>query len=162
MQGAVPGTLSLSVARGDHARAADILVSANWNAEANAAGFPGKTTQGGVAGHGTSSRYDIHNTLIAVGPDFRERTRSRVPTSNVDIAPTILKLMGLAPLPSMAGRSIDEALRSGPAPASVAVTTREVKSTRANGYEVSAHLSTVAGHDYLDFTDVTRASNAAR
>lgn len=162
VQGSVPGTLSLAVARGDHARAADILVSANWNGDTNAAGFAGKTTQAGVAGHGTSSRYDIHNTLIAVGPDFRERTRSRVPTSNVDIAPTILKLMGLEPLPSMAGRTLDEALRSGPAPASVAVTTRVLTSTRANGYQVSAHVSTVAGRDYLDYTEVTRTADAPR
>lgn len=162
VQGSVPGTLSLSVARGDHARAADILVSANWNADVNAAGFPGKTTQSGVAGHGTSSRYDIHNTLIAVGPDFRERTRSRVPAANVDIAPTILKLMGLEPLPSMAGRVLDEALRTGPAPTSVTVTPHDVTSTRANGYQVTAHRSTVAGHDYLDFTEVTREPAPAR
>ena len=159
-QGSVPGTLSLSVARGNHARAADILVSANWTQEVNDAGFPGKTTQGGVAGHGTSSRYDIHNTLIAVGPDFRERTRSSVPTSNVDIAPTILKLLGLPPLPSMVGRPIDEALRNGPLPASVTVTKRQVRSTKANGYEVSAQVSTVSGHDYLDFTQVTRDAGA--
>ena len=161
-QGAIPGTLSLSVARGDHARAADILVSANWNAETNAAGFPGKTTQAGVAGHGTSSRYDIHNTLLAVGPDFRERTRSRVPASNVDIAPTILKLMGLEALPSMTGRPLEEAFRTGPSPANITVTTRDVKSTRANGYEVTAHVSTVAGRNYLDFTEVTRTAGSAR
>ena len=161
-QGSVPGTLSLAVARGDHARAADILVSANWTANMNAAGFPGTTTQRGVAGHGTSSRYDIHNTLIAIGPDFRERTRSRVPTANVDIAPTILKLLGLAPLPSMAGRPIDEAFRTGPLPTSIQVTTRQVRSTNANGYEVSAQISTAAGRDYLDFTQVTRDAPAPR
>jgi hypothetical protein len=161
-EGGVPGTLSLSVARGDHPRAADILVSANWTADVNDAGFPGKTTQGGVAGHGTSSRYDVHNTLIAVGPDFREHTRSRVPTSNIDIAPTLLKLLGLEQLPSMVGRPIDEAFRTGPAPASVTVTGRHVRSTRANGYEVSAQISTAAGHDYLDFTEVTRDAPGAR
>ena len=161
-QGSVPGTLSLAVARGDHARAADILVSANWTADPNDAGFPGKTTQGGAAGHGTSSRFDIHNTLIAVGPDFREHTRSSVPTSNVDIAPTILKLLGLPQLPSMAGRPIDEALRNGPLPASVSVTKRQVQSTKANGYQVSAQVSTVSGHDYLDFTQVTRDAGASQ
>ena len=161
-QGSVPGTLSLAVARSNHARAADILVSANWTTEPNDAGFPGKTAQGGVAGHGTSSRYDIHNTLVAIGPDFRERTRSGVPTSNVDIAPTILKLLGLPQPPTMVGRSFDEALRNGPLPASVAVTKRQVRSTKANGYEVSAQVSTVSGHDYLDFTRVTRDTTSGR
>ena len=154
--GSVPGTLSLNVARGNHARAADILVSANWTADLNDAGFPGKTTQGGVAGHGTSSRYDIHNTLIAIGPDFREQTRSNVPTSNVDIAPTILKLLDLPQLPTMVGRPIEEAFRNGPLPTSITVTKRQVRSTKANGYAVSAQVSTVSGRDYLDFTQVTR------
>ena len=89
MLGVVPGTLSFNAARWNHPRAAEILVSANWNDERNAAGFPGKTTQTGTAGHGTSSPFDVHNTLIAAGPDFREHSTSAVPTSNVDLAPTI-------------------------------------------------------------------------
>src|ERR1019366_4549253 len=61
VEGTVPGTLSFDVARWNHPRAGDILVSANWNSEKNDAGYAGKTTDGGVAGHGTSSPYDIHN-----------------------------------------------------------------------------------------------------
>ena len=91
----VPGTLSFDVARWNHPRSGDILVSSNWNREANDAGFAGKTTDGNVAGHGSSSPYDIHNTLIAAGPDFREHAVSDVPTGNVDIAPTLLHLLGL-------------------------------------------------------------------
>jgi arylsulfatase A-like enzyme len=157
MDGIVPGTLSFNVARWNHARSADILVSGNWNRDRNDAGFAGKTTQGGVAGHGTSSPYDVHNTLIAAGPDFRERTVSTVPTSNVDIAPTILKLLGL-PIPaSMTGRSIDEALRTGPAIASVRVGHRVERARSADGaYEVEARISTAAGHSYLDDTEVRR------
>src|SRR5262245_25181516 len=83
-EGFARGTLSLAVARWQHPRSADILVSANWSDEANEAGIKGKTTQTGAAGHGSSSPYDIHNTLIAVGPDFRERATSDVPTANVD------------------------------------------------------------------------------
>jgi len=155
-EGVVAGTLSLNVARGNHARAADILVSANWSEAANAAGVAGTTTQGGVAGHGTSSRFDIHNTLLAAGPDFRERMRSRVPASNVDLAPTVLTLLGL-PVPStMTGRPLTEALRTGPLPGTVAVTTRQLRSGVAQGYEVTAQVSSVAGRDYLDFTQVTR------
>ncbi len=73
MSGIVPGTLSFNVARWNHQRSGEVLVSANWTRGRNKAGFAGTTTQGGVAGHGTSSPYDIHNTLIAAGPDFRER-----------------------------------------------------------------------------------------
>ena len=78
-EGIVPGTLSFDVARWNHARSGDILVSANWTRESNDAGLAGKTTQEGVAGHGTSSPYDIHNTLVAAGPDFRERAVERDP-----------------------------------------------------------------------------------
>src|SRR5262249_48386591 len=41
-EGVVPGTLSFDVARWNHARAGDILVSENWNGEKNTAGFAGK------------------------------------------------------------------------------------------------------------------------
>jgi hypothetical protein len=69
-EGSVPGTLSFDIARWNHPRSGDILVSSNWNRDVNDAGFAGKTTDGNVAGHGSSSPYDIHNTLIAAGPDF--------------------------------------------------------------------------------------------
>jgi arylsulfatase A-like enzyme len=162
-EGTVPGTLSFDVARWNHPRSGDILVSANWNGDKNAAGFAGTTTDSGVAGHGTSSPYDIHNTLIAAGPDVREHAVSDVPTSNVDVAPTLLQLLGLTPAPTMTGRVMTEALRDGPAIASVPVE-HVVTTVRTpdGGYELSAHLSRVAGHTYLDFTEVKRTATPVR
>jgi arylsulfatase A-like enzyme len=159
-EGVVPGTLSFDVARWNHPRAGEILVSANWNGEKNDAGWPGKTTDGGVAGHGTSSPYDIHNTLMAAGPDFREHASSEVPTANVDIAPTLLHLLGMKPAPTMSGRVIEEALRNGPSIASIRVD-RETETVRTpdGGYELTAHISKAAGHAYLDFTEVKRAAS---
>jgi arylsulfatase A-like enzyme len=155
--GVVPGTLSFDLARWDHARSAAIMISANWTDARNDAGFPGQTTQVGVAGHGTSSPFDVHNTLIAAGPDFREQATSRAPTANVDLAPTILTLLGLPVPASMTGRAITEALKTGPAIDTVAVQHTEARAATADGsYEVVAQLSTVAGHRYLDYTDVRR------
>lgn len=157
-EGVVPGTLSFDVARWNHAqRAADILVSANWTRQANSAGIEGQTTQSGVAGHGTSSPFDVHNTLIAAGPDFREHAVSEVPTGNVDLAPTILRLLGIQIPKTMTGRVIEEALRNGPALSSVRVehVTETVK-TPDGGYELTAHISSASGHRYLDFTEVKR------
>src|SRR5262249_53905461 len=95
-EGIVPRTLSFDLARWNHrGRSGDILVSANWTRARNGAGSEGTTTASGAAGHGSSSPYDIHNTLIAAGPDFREHARSSVPTGNVDIAPTLLRLLNL-------------------------------------------------------------------
>lgn len=156
-EGVVPGTLSFGVARWNHARSGEILVSANWTREKNEAGYEGKTTDSGVAGHGSSSPYDIHSALIAAGPDFIEHAVSDVPTSNVDLAPTLLRLIGLEAPASMTGRVIEEALRNGPSIASIRVdrATETVK-TPDGGYALTAHLSKAVGRTYLDFTDVKR------
>jgi len=154
-EGIVPGTLSFDLARWNHRRSGDILVSANWTDKTNAAGFRGTTTQTGIAGHGSSSPFDIHNTLIAAGPDFRERATSDAPTSNVDIAPTLLRLLGLPAAPSMTGRVIEEGLRMGrPAPA----VTRSIETVKTpdGSYVLTARISSVAGYRYLDSTSVTR------
>jgi hypothetical protein len=156
-EGIVAGTLAFEVARWNHPRSGDILVSANWTDRPNAAGFKGTTTQAGVAGHGTSSPFDIHNTLIAAGPDFREAFSSDVPTGNVDIAPTLLHLLKLPIPPTMTGRVFNEALRGGPSPAPVRVERSSVRVRSTDGrYQLTAHLSIVSGHRYLDFTEVTR------
>ena len=145
------------MARWNHPRAAEILVSANWTREKNEAGYEGKTAQSGVAGHGSSSPYDIHIPLIAAGPDFRERAVSDAPTSNVDLAPTLLRLLGLPAAPTMTGRVIEEALRNGPSLASVRIdrATETVK-TPDGSYELTAHVTSAVGHRYLDFTEVKR------
>jgi arylsulfatase A-like enzyme len=157
-EGVVPGTLSFDVARWNNAsRSGDILVSANWSRAANSAGFPGTTTQEGVAGHGTSSPYDIHNTLIAAGPDFREHATSEIPTGNVDLAPTLLQLLGLPVPQSMTGRVLREALREGPTVSAVRVEhLTETVSTPDRTYKLTAHISVVEGHRYLDYTEVSR------
>lgn len=155
-EGIVPGTLSFGLARWSHPRSGEILVSANWNADRNEAGYAGKTTDSGVAGHGTSSPYDVHNTLIAAGPDFREHTSSDVPTGNVDLAPTLLRLLGLKVPSSMTGRVIDEALRTGPIASIKVERVTETVKTPDGGYALTAHLSKAAGRTYLDFTDVQR------
>jgi arylsulfatase A-like enzyme len=158
-KGVVPGTLSFDVARWNHpARAGDVLISANWDSEKNDAGFSGRTTAGGVAaGHGASSPYDIHSTLIAAGPDFRQRAISPVPTASADLAPTLLHVLGLPIPPTMTGRVITEGLRNGPLPSSVRVARGTERVQMADqSYEVTAYFSTVAGQRYLDFTEVTR------
>jgi arylsulfatase A-like enzyme len=156
-EGRVPGTLSFDVVRWNHPRSAEILVSANWTGEKNAAGYAGVTGDSGVAGHGTTGPYDIHNTLIAAGPDFREHAVSDVPTGNVDLAPTLLTLLGVTIPASMTGRAIEEGLRNGPALASTKVDrATETAQTPDGTYLLTAHLSKAAGKTYLDFTDVKR------
>ena len=154
-EGIVPGTFSFDVVRWNHPRSGDILVSANWSARTNSAGFAGTTTEPGVAGHGSSSPFDIHNTLIAAGPDFRERATSDAPTANVDIAPTLLRLLGLPVSSAMTGRVIEEGLRNGRSAPAVTHAVETV--TSADGrYVLSAQFSSVAGYRYFDSTSVSR------
>jgi hypothetical protein len=155
-EGIMPGTLSYDIARWNHGRSGDLLVSANWRDATDEAGFAGQITQAGVAGHGTSSPYDIHATLIAAGPDFREHATSDVPTSTVDIAPTLLQLLGVPIPPTMSGRPLLEGLRTGTAVPMTVEHLTETVSSADGRYALTAHISVVLNHRYLDFTEVMR------
>jgi len=68
------------------------------------------TTQRGT--HASLSAFDMHNTLVAAGPDLRHGYRDETPSGNVDVAPTILKILGAKPPGAMDGRVLTEALNS--------------------------------------------------
>ncbi len=162
-EGTAPGTLSLELAHWNHARAADILVSANWTDGMNEHGHRGVSTNGGVAGHGSTSPFEIHATLVASGPDFRQGIEIGVPSGNPDLAPTLLHLFDLAAPETMDGRvlreGLREGLRDGPAPDSVEVTATEHSAhvDLANvRYTISASTSTVDGRRYVDRVSVER------
>ena len=111
--GAIPGTLPAEdVHLGNAARGPDIIISYAWDANAVIQGFRG-TEYGTVSTergqHGSFSPIDVHNTLLAAGPDFRTRFRDPLPSGNVDLAPTLAALLGLK-LPQAQGRVLHEAL----------------------------------------------------
>ena len=93
----------------------DVIVACRWSDRPNEFGIAGQMTSdvGRSVGHGshsTLSPHDMHNTLIASGPDFRRGWENETPSGNIDLAPTILWLLGLkAPRP-MEGRVLREAL----------------------------------------------------
>jgi hypothetical protein len=157
--GFVPGTLSFESIQYQHPRAADILVDPNWSDAVNQYGFPGKTTSGGVAGHGTTSPFDIRIRLFAAGPDLKRATRSSVPTGNIDLAVTLCELHGVPPAPTMTGRVLHELFREGPAIESVRVErmVHRASSAISNGrYEVELHKARVGKTEYIAFTKTTR------
>ena len=156
-EGWVPGTLSFDLARWDHERSAQILYSPDWTDAVGEYGYAGSSAQAGVAGHGSSSPFDIHNTLVAVGPNLKAGVEIDVPSGNVDFAPTFLHLLGLAIPTSMQGRVLREALRGGPDPNTVAVESMETKVENRDGsYVLTAVSSIVDGRSYLDYTAVER------
>jgi arylsulfatase A-like enzyme len=65
-------------------------------------------TRGGA--HTSLSRFDMHNTLVAAGPDLKHSFTDADPTGNTDLAPTILWLLGVKPEAPMDGRVLGEAL----------------------------------------------------
>lgn len=161
LTGSVLGTLSFEAARWTHDRSAQILFSPDWTDAANAHGWKGTAASNGTAGHGSTSPRDIHNTLIAAGPDLKRGINIEAPTANVDFAPTFLKLLNLAVPETMQGRPLDEALVRGAPLGAGAVQTREHVARTADGsYEVTGMFSVVStgGRDYryLDGTRVVR------
>jgi arylsulfatase A-like enzyme len=109
------GTFPLETVRANTPDAPDVMVALRWNKKPNRFGTPGQiiTDSGRPAGegsHATLSEFDVHNTLIAGGPDFRERMASTLPSSNVDIAPTVLKILGIDPPLKFDGRVLIEGM----------------------------------------------------
>ena len=158
-EGVIPGTLSMDLAHWTHARAADILVSADWNESMNRYGYRGTSTQTGTAGHGTSSPFDIHNTLVAFGPDIKQGETLSTPTGNIDFAPTICHLQGIEIDSRMNGRVLKELLRGGPSPGSIEVAHKifQTEMRWPNGsYQLELSQSKIGNTTYLNFTRVRR------
>lgn len=146
-EGRVAGTLSTAVIQWDHERAADVIASPAWRDDVNAFGFAGATSRGGdsAAGHGSDSPFDLNILLVAAGPDLKRGVRSSVPTGNVDLAPTILHLLGVEPPRAMSGRVLHELLRTGPAPDDVRVHEHGHRAavTLPDGFRYEAALDTL-------------------
>jgi arylsulfatase A-like enzyme len=146
----VEGTFSLSQVHVDaHQGAPDVLVSMHWSAEKNDWGAPGLVTAAegkrGRGAHASLSRFDLHNTLIAAGPDFKKAFTSELPSGNVDLAPTVLAILGIPQPSPMDGRVLTEAM--------VESTNAPVKPERQT-LEASRDLGFRLWHQYLTFSRV--------
>jgi predicted AlkP superfamily pyrophosphatase or phosphodiesterase len=114
---ALPGVLSLpAIWNGARTPRRPLLaVSPRWTHDRNEYGIPGTvaalTTQAALkSSHGSVSPYDMHPIFIANGPGFRSGVVSDLPTGAIDLAPTVLTLLGL-PLPGhLDGRVLWEGL----------------------------------------------------
>lgn len=147
---AMPGTFSLAQIHNDAPTAPDVLVSLRWTADKNDVGVPGMifsdvaTYGAGQGMHASLSRYDMHNTLIAAGPDFRRGVVDHLPTGNVDVAPTIMWILGVKPAKPMDGRVLSEALTiAGP----------KFTSYEPGHVEAGNRLEKT-WHQYLNYTEV--------
>ena len=158
----MPGTLSFDAIRWVHERSARDPVLARLDRSPEHAELGrARRRPNGTAGHGSSSPFDIHNTLIAAGPDLKRGARIELPSANVDFAPTFLTLLGLPVPPSMQGRVLREALDGAPSTTNARVRSDEVNvSAPDTGYTLTGTFSTIdsesKSYRYFDGTKVVR------
>jgi len=127
------GTFPLETVRANTAEAPDIVVALRWNKNPNRFGAPGHIITDNARGpgegsHASLSAFDVHNTLIAAGPDFRKGVANTLPSSNVDIAPTVLRLLGIDAPQKFDGRVLVEGMEERAA--KVEALTKTMQATR--------------------------------
>ena len=159
MQGSVEGTLSFDAIHYNHPkRSGDILVASNWNDDVNEKGYAGTDFTTGVAGHGGSSPYEINISLMVSGPDFKSGYKDVLPTSNIDITPTVLGLYGLPVPPQMDGRNMTEFLKKTSKP--IGKSKKETVETEVTypwgSYKLSLDMSVLNQYRYFNFSKVVR------
>jgi hypothetical protein len=109
------GTFPLETVRANTTEAPDLAVALRWNSKPNRFGVAGQiiTDSGrgpGEGSHASLSEYDVHNTLFAAGPDFQQRFTTTLPSGNIDIAPTVLHILGIEPPQKLDGRVLVEGM----------------------------------------------------
>lgn len=118
--------------------------------------------QQGQGNHGAFARANSFNNMAAMGPDFKKGFVDDSPAGNMDIAPTLARLMGIA-MPaggSLRGRVLTEALVNGPR--TVASQRRAIRSdVAASGKATLLHYQQVGDQRYYDEACLT-AQNDCR
>jgi arylsulfatase A-like enzyme len=155
---AVDGAFPMADSELESPAGPDVVVTMRWTSGQSKNGTPGeiycdgKSFGPGQGMHGTLSPWDMHNTCIAFGPDFARGMKDSLPSGNIDIAPTILWILGIEPEKKMSGRVLGEALTAaGPEIQSNAPRHRETE-WKGNGFVWRQYLDTseVNGVTYLD------------
>jgi arylsulfatase A-like enzyme len=112
-------TFPLALVGLDGPRAPDVVFSLAWS-DGTVGGVPGAavgTNAKLAVDHGTISPFELRNTLVCQGPDFKVGWRDAAPAGNIDITPTLAQMLGLPEGSPFDGRVLTEALRGGSADA---------------------------------------------
>jgi arylsulfatase A-like enzyme len=153
------GTFGLDAAMIQNEHAPDVVMAFRWNDSKNQFGVPGMIDAdwqraAGKGTHATLSRFDMHNTLIAAGPDFQHGKTDDLPTGNTDLAPTILRVLGITPPHQMDGRILSEVMNNiAPATVPPKSETKSMDAKRdfASGiWRQSLQISRVGSTTYLN------------
>jgi arylsulfatase A-like enzyme len=154
---AMDGTFVLEQTKIESEHAPDVAMAFRWNDSKNQFGIPGMIDADwqrgrGQGTHATLSRFDMHNMLIADGPDFRHAHLDDLPSGNVDLAPTILHILGITAPQKMDGRILSEAMvDTTTSKPDVETKTVEVTKDFADGtWRQTLKISRVGSTIYLD------------
>jgi arylsulfatase A-like enzyme len=134
--GEIAGTLSMRLIKTENSdRAPDIIVSFSYDETTAVAGKSGVSYASSVnrrGDHGSFSPTDVHISLMARGPHFKLGLRDPLPSANVDIAPTVARILGFS-MPDAQGRVLEEALEGGSALTDYVVFNKTYQSSRQTG-----------------------------
>jgi arylsulfatase A-like enzyme len=151
------GTFGLEQAMVQSDHAPDVVMAFRWNDSKNQFGVPGMIDadwqrKAGEGTHATLSRFDMHNMLIAAGPDFRRGQTDDLPSGNVDLAATILRILGITPPQKLDGRILSEAMADIDLPVlkPETKTIEAQKNFAAGTWRQSLQISRVGSTVYLD------------
>jgi arylsulfatase A-like enzyme len=139
--GEIAGTLPMSLIKTENSgngRAPDIIVSFSYDENVAVAGRSGVSYASSInrrGDHGSFSPTDTHISLMASGPDFKSGLHDPLPTANVDVAPTVARILKFS-MPDAQGRVLEEALRGGPPITEYAVVNKTHRSSIRGGLTV--------------------------
>jgi phosphonoacetate hydrolase len=133
----------------DHARAPDIAFTLRSGSEPDHYGLPGRglfisgvPVDGGM--HGGLNPHEMSTVLILGGPGVLQGVRIEAPAGLIDIAPTVLAVLGLEPPATMMGQPLAAAFGAPATP------WREVVAQAGrHGYRQEVRARRVAGATYL-------------
>ena len=153
------GTFGLTQALIQRGDAPDVVMAFRWTDLQNQFGVTGEIDAdwqraAGKGTHATLSRFDMHNTLIAAGPDFKRGQTDDLPTGNVDLVPTVLQILGIKVPHQMDGRILSEAVAAPtsllPAPKPEAKSIEARKDFPSGTWRQTLKISRVGSTIYLD------------
>jgi arylsulfatase A-like enzyme len=153
--GQIEGTLPISLIGMQGPRGPELAMSFRWDSRANENGFPGfaysTSSSAGLGQHGSMSKHELRNTGIVGGPSFKSGVTIDTPSGNIDIAPTILRILGHDGGESMDGRVLEEALVAGSGDIEASTETHSAERTLTTGvFRQHVTLSKVGDTVYVD------------
>lgn len=150
------GTFPLETVRANTTEAPDVIAALRWNPKPNRFGVAGQiiadsARAAGEGSHASLSEYDVHNTLFAAGPDFQQRLTTTLPSGNIDIAPTVLRILGIEPSQKFDGRVLVEGMddKAGRTEA-LSKTIQATRKFRSGEWQQHLRVSLVGETLYID------------